>query len=322
MPKHKLRIKDPMNFIALSIVSRLASSSSPSLRIDLKQIRDCWFHLLIFCTVMVALGVFLEEAEESRFPSTRSRLDMTTGIFTPSPWIKRKKEITRIGWILILLGVVGEGLFEAAVSNADGMLQDFNNTLLAGVIEQAGAANARASANEVEAQQLKAENLRLEAIIAPRSLSLDQQRQITDRLRNFAGHPAVEVSSYGLDAEALSLAGQLISIIRSATGTMPMDRRANFIVTGGFEFGVQIRGPNSEREFMSTVTTALTQIGKLKMVQTNGPSFRAGAAIGGNASMGGRASIGGGGGGIVPTSIPESGPVRILVGVKPMPDLF
>lgn len=100
------------------------------------------------------LGVFLEEAE-LWLPSGKPRLDMTKGILRPSRWHKWKKEIARIGWILIILGVAGEGLFEAAVSSADGMLQDFNDTLLASATEQAGDAATSAKVAHGEADTVK-----------------------------------------------------------------------------------------------------------------------------------------------------------------------
>lgn len=59
---------------------------------------------------------------------------------------------------------------------------------------------------------------------------------------------------------AAALGTQIISVINIATGVMPIDQRANFISTGGFEVGIQIRGPNSESGFMEVLTTGLTSI--------------------------------------------------------------
>jgi hypothetical protein len=264
---------------------------------SLKEALSCWEWFGYVSTAIVFVGCVGEFiAEFTSLPKTQ----------------EAGHKLARLSLIVLILGIAGELLSTVRTSQLSGQLIANIEERAAKAEQKAGEAEQQASANDKEAQQLKAENLRLEAIVSPRSLSPDQQRQIIESLRRFSGHPAVEISSYGLDAEALPLATQLISIIRSATGTMPLDRRANFIVTGGFEFGVQIRGPASEREFISALSTALASIGKLKDVYTNGPSIRAGGTIGGNGM------IGGGGGGQIAASVPDSGPVRILIGVKPL----
>jgi hypothetical protein len=48
--------------------------------------------------------------------------------------------VVNLGWKLVMLGVIGEGIFEVATSGADEMLQQFNNTLLTIATEQAGSA--------------------------------------------------------------------------------------------------------------------------------------------------------------------------------------
>jgi hypothetical protein len=165
-----------MDFIVISSASRLVSSSS-SLRFDLQQIRDRWFLLLLVCTGIVVLGVILEEAE-LWLPSGKSRVDMAKGIPVPSHWHKWKKKVARIGWILIILGVVGEGLFEAAVSSADGMLQNFNDTLLASAIEQAGdaATSAKTAHDEADAIKREADAIQLRLSMASKQLTVIEDR--------------------------------------------------------------------------------------------------------------------------------------------------
>jgi hypothetical protein len=144
-------------FLSISSTSRLVLSSS--LGSDLKQIRNTWFLLLLVCTGIVVLGVFLEEAE-LWLPAGKPRLDMAKGTLIPSRWTKWKSTMARIGWILIILGVVGEGLFEAAVSRADGMLENFNDGLLASAIERAGnaATSAKTAHDEADKSQIAASN--------------------------------------------------------------------------------------------------------------------------------------------------------------------
>jgi hypothetical protein len=169
------------------------------------------------------------------------------------------------------------------------------------------------------AEAEKLERLKLEARVAPRTLSLEQQRLITSTMREFAGHPAVRVSSYGLDGEGAALGAQIISVLRSA-GITVHDETAQTIVTGGFENGIHLRGPASDTTFLMSLYNALSSTGKLD-VFVNGPSIRAGVIQGGLARMGGNATIGGDGG-IVDTPVPTTGPVSLMVGVKPVPVLL
>lgn len=166
----------------------------------------------------------------------------------------------------------------------------------------------------------EAELRKLEAQVAPRTLNADQMRSVRDHLQIFRGHPAVRVTSYALDGEGAAVATEIISIISSATGVMPLDERASFSVTGGFESGVQIRGPASEDRFMSALATEFTSTVKLAPVVINGATFRPGVIRSGNTVTGGRTSSGGGGGIVMPP-IPTAGPVVIHVGIRPLPVL-
>ena len=169
-----------MNVIVLSIASRFLSSSSPSLRVDLREIRDCWFHLLLFCTVIVAVGVLLEEVDLwlpfGKSPTGMSAL--SKGIFIPSPWKKRKARIAWLGLALIIVGVLGESLFEALISNADGMLQNLNETVLAITGEQAGdaAKSATIARREADGAKQSAQGERKEREKAQIGLEKEQQK--------------------------------------------------------------------------------------------------------------------------------------------------
>jgi hypothetical protein len=80
---------------------------------------------------------------------------MFNGSFSPSPWVERKRRLTRLGWILILLGVIGEGLFEGATSWADSKLQDWSNTLLLNAEALTGNAAKSAKIAHEEANAVK-----------------------------------------------------------------------------------------------------------------------------------------------------------------------
>jgi hypothetical protein len=175
--------------------------------------------------------------------------------------------------------------------------------------DRAGQADERASKNEKEAARLRAlaeterlERVKLEAVVAPRSLSLSQQRMIASVCEKFHGH-GVMVSSYGMDGEAAALAMQIISALKAAK-IVVADARSSITVAGGFEDGVHVRGPDAELDFITALGAALSSIGKLK-VSINDPQPRVGAAMGG-------------GGQSFP---PGTVFVTVMVGVKPLPIL-
>jgi hypothetical protein len=146
-------------------------STSVSLRTDIENSRNCFFVLLLVCTAIVAIGVVMEEIVEHREDKNHA-------------WIVKPEwhaKLARLGWLLVIIGVVGEGIFEGGTTWVDTILQDFNNTLLAIATDQAGKANERASNNEVEAARLnrKAAQLRKDAG-AEKTARLELQGKVTD----------------------------------------------------------------------------------------------------------------------------------------------
>jgi len=116
------------------------------------------------CTGIVAIGVILEEAE-GWVPQGKAHFDETTEVFNPGSLIEFRKRLAKFGWVLIVLGVIGEGLFEGATSWTDGILQDFSNTLLAITTEQAGnaAKSAKIAHDEADAVKGIADEARVDA---------------------------------------------------------------------------------------------------------------------------------------------------------------
>ena len=64
-------------------------------------------------------------------------------------WVRR---LTELGWILVVAGVVGEGVFEAVVSKADGELQTFNDTLLKAAEKEIALARVDAESSKATAK--------------------------------------------------------------------------------------------------------------------------------------------------------------------------
>jgi hypothetical protein len=182
----------------------LARGIDELIRNDLQSIRALQFAWLIAATGVVLIGVCLE-GPEAILPR-------------PMDWAKR---LGRIGWLLIVLGLAGEGAFEVRVSKTDATLGDFEDILMvatqndaenaralsAAAQKRASEADERASINQREAARLrerseaeKLERLKLETFVSPRILTIDQQQRIATAL-NTLGSRTVVVSSYGQDEE-------------------------------------------------------------------------------------------------------------------------
>ncbi|SPE27910.1 hypothetical protein SBA7_1160006 [Candidatus Sulfotelmatobacter sp. SbA7] len=120
------------------------------LRGDIEEIRSKYFRLLLVCTIIVAVGVVVEEIEH---------------LASTGKWHEMLK---RLGWLLVIIGVLGEGIFEAATTSADSVLQDFNNTLLAIATDQAGRASksAKTAHDEAKGAGIEADKAKTDSGIA------------------------------------------------------------------------------------------------------------------------------------------------------------
>jgi len=96
---------------------------------------------------------------------------------------------------------------------------------------------------ELRIQELKAENLRLEAAITPRRLS-DHQKQALGSLGVFANR-VVEVKSYSTDTEGLLLATE-IAVALNKSHIPILDNRLTMMPSGSINFGVSVSGSNAE----------------------------------------------------------------------------
>jgi hypothetical protein len=208
-------------------------------RTDLQNLRDAYFYRLVLSAAVVAIGVLLEGPEVihetkavfRRQPESRAR----------RPWITL---VALVGWILVVLGVAGEGIAERYVSQADGLLQEFTNILLNDAVKEtafaiaqaeiaktaAGDANARASGLQKEAEKLRQRNLEteaelederktrleLEATLAPRTISLGKGWGELGNVKSVAAFRGVQFILWSIyDAEARRAAGAILMTLKS-----------------------------------------------------------------------------------------------------------
>lgn len=264
---------------------------------------DCWGWLILASTAVVVLGLVIEYWEP-----VHECIEEWLRPAAAFPW---RKFWGLAGGILVTAGVAGELGFTYKASRIETSLRANNHQIelllnqgVSGALQNAAEANDRATANDLAAQRLKAENLRLEAIIAPRSLSLGAQQQIANACSGFKGNGAV-VESYGLDAEGYELSSQILAIF-GAIGVGTADERATKVSTGRPEVGIHVRTDTpSELPFASCVANAFTNAGKLATFLNDPTPPLKGAMIGG-------------GGQAYDARVPH---ITVTVGVKPLPVL-
>lgn len=119
---------------------------------------------------------------------------------------------------------------------------------------------AKANANEAmqRAESERLERVKLEALIAPRSLSIEQQRQLSTKLSRFAGDKVV-VASLAESGEPLWIAEQLINSL-TTSGIVVVDMRGGYSSISGFSFGIHLGGSN--RDLIKLLETELRADGQ------------------------------------------------------------
>jgi hypothetical protein len=134
----------------------------------------------------------------------------------------RKHKLSRLSLIILIFGIAGELLSAVRTSNLSGELIANIEERAANAEQKAGEANDRASANEKEAAQLRKdadaerlERMRLQAAIQPRTLTLQQQKDLADSCRKFAGSQ-MEIFSFVGDAEGAALVVQIAAALSKA----------------------------------------------------------------------------------------------------------
>ena len=133
---------------------------------------------------------------------------------------------------------------------------------------KAEAANERAGRFEKEAQTLRADNLRLEAVIQPRTINIAQQQAMADRIRRFAG-TNVSVRSYSGDPEGWRLGQQILAVLKAAQMNV-RDNTSNLMIFGGrIGIGIIVSGPSSHQEFIALLIESLSSDGGLDDVSSN-----------------------------------------------------
>lgn len=190
--------------------------------------------------------------------------------------------------VLVAVGATGASLFgfiQWRKSNQLRAIQVAENLAQEHKIEEL-----RKAANDAAERAANAELLtkELEAEIQPRDLTVEQQREIEQRLGGFTGR-ILSLRSYSLDTEGKRL-GKIIKSVMERSGLQVSDNLGRLTnLEGNIVEGVQIAGPRSQDDLIGALLKSpLGTDKKFKMLRKDDPK------------------------------IPENALVEILVGVKPI----
>jgi hypothetical protein len=272
-------------------------------RDHLKSLRDSNFHWLLGCTFAVGVGLLMELPEivhdmceiygrtsrELKYWLTPS---INRGEYPRRDWVKKW---SALGWILIVLGVMGEGWFEAQVSKYDSALSNITDTVVAEAQKESAHAEATAkgfdariaesdakaksaeatakkfesqiaeaqrdaaeSKKQAEAEQL--ERVKLQKQIQPRTVSESDRKKLGDVLRQFAASlkgRKVKISSQTGDAENMVLSLEIMDILTRAGIEVDPAGMGRLMPIGGVFMGVNVTGPVSDGKFIESLAKGL-----------------------------------------------------------------
>lgn len=136
--------------------TEIAKNIDDFVRSDFESFRDGWFHWLLFWTAIVAVGLLFELPEiiHDSVEAIRNLRHIPTPTSEIRPWMKL---LVSVGWLLIVVGVMGEFVADSFVSNADGIVATFNENLLADAQRRTGIASERAASAFERATQTERE---------------------------------------------------------------------------------------------------------------------------------------------------------------------
>lgn len=117
-----------------------------------------------------------------------------------------------------------------------------------------------ASDTALKAEQLKADNLALEARLAPRRLSHDELEGLKAAIKPFIDRP-ISIWSYGIDLEAGMLAGQIKFALQDA-GAPIVDSIGHMVTSWKPRVGVIVTGPDDK--LVGALLTALKSISAVR----------------------------------------------------------
>jgi hypothetical protein len=275
------------------ILPVISKSLDDLVRSDFELFRNIWFTRLLISTAVVALGLLFELPEICHESADAIRaLRHKPRLPEIAPWMKL---LVSIGWLLIVVGVTGEFVADSFVSKADGIVQAFDESLIADAQRQtelakirAGGAYERAAQTEKEAARLREEaeaehlaRVKIEAAVAWRELSERDKQDIGRAVTGFKSLAAASVWFNASSTEAETFADDIAEALRSGqiivqppSGIMEMRESGKFgesvkpAITGVI---VQSTKDDAASKFAASLIAELTSRGFDAVRQTDPP---------------------------------------------------
>lgn len=170
MMVHLVALASSSTSLRIGVSSKIVEALDNSIRDDLQRSSHGFFLWVLFSAFVVVIGVALEGPEIIH--------EMWPRFFSWFTWPSAErlhkferavKRIGLVGWLMVVVGVMGEGIFEGLQNRVEGQLQTFNNILLKdarltssaakqSALDAAGAsARAQASADKADVDAIEAE---------------------------------------------------------------------------------------------------------------------------------------------------------------------
>jgi hypothetical protein len=137
------------------------------------------------------------------------------------------------------------------------------NSITADAQTQISSARERTAQLEKEAETERLERTRLETLVAPRRLTLEQQKAIAKSCYRFSGHTVI-VSSYALDTESRILGEQICSALQGAKINCVLNL-GSLETFGKLLSGIRVLGSPSQHGFVSAIESSLRNDGHLEI---------------------------------------------------------
>jgi hypothetical protein len=175
-----------------------------------------------------------------------------------------------LGAGLVAIGVAGEFGIHIKAGRVEAEMRNATDSLVAIANGKAGEAKERAANNEHETARLKLENTKLLAVIQPRSLTTEQQREMGDALRPFKGRTVVYAWNVS-DPETYNFAIQLAAAFKcgklDVRPFISMDYVPKVALSRAIpDTGVMIAWGVGQKDLAIAIQRALRSIGHVRKV--------------------------------------------------------
>jgi hypothetical protein len=214
-----------------------------------------WEHALPWFTFAVLVGVALEwwviRRDFREEMEAWAIFDFIGVVRSPSRPSVRKLVVEIASVALIVFGIFGELGIGLKIASINSSLRAKSADLRSKNADLRSKSDRLVALLNKKTEGLKAENLTLEAQIAPRRLTPAQQRAVTENCSKFKSLFAgkrVKLVSYWLDTESLILDFQIANSLRMKPCEMFVDDEAMSILPGlgTFSWGISTFGSDSE----------------------------------------------------------------------------